>query len=228
MKKSNPLRIHIWIFIMAMPLLLVSCYPGGPEVTEDLDIVGTMYDEEFDFNSVQTYAMPDTVIHIVGEDPKDDDIDRSQDELMLNTVRANMATLGYQEIPADPDTPADVVMLITAMTSTNQGAVYNPGWWGNWGWWPGWGGYPGYPGWGPGWGYYYPWGYPATYSYSTGSLFIGMLDPENTDIEEETLAVAWLASMNGLLQGNKDKGAQRIEDGINQAFRQSESYLKRN
>ena len=139
-----------------------------------------------------------------------------------------MDALGYQWMEFDTLNPADVVMLISAVSNTNSGINYDPGWWGWWGWWPGWGGYPGYPGWGPGWGYGYPWGYPISYSYSTGSIFISMINPEEFDMENETIGVVWLAAMNGLLKDNKQQGEQRIRDGIDQAFKQSEDFLKKN
>ena len=138
-----------------------------------------------------------------------------------------MDALGYTFMEFDTLNPADVVLLISAVTSTNAGIAYDPGWfWGYWGYWPGWGGY--YPGYGPGWGYGYPWGYPISYSYSTGSVFVTMLDPENTDIEDETIGVAWMAAMNGLLQDNKSQAETRIREGINQAFKQDEQLLKTN
>ncbi|MCK4746805.1 MAG: DUF4136 domain-containing protein [Bacteroidales bacterium] len=228
MKKSILLRAFSWLLILVLPLLIFSCYPGGPSATEDLDLVGTMYDPDFNFTEVVTYSMPDTVIHIIGENDKEEDVDHSFDELMLTTVKNNMDAFGYQWMELDTLNTADVVLLISAVSTTNSGISYPGGWWGYWGYWPGWGGYPGYPGWGPGWGYGYPLGYPSYFSYSTGSIFISMINPEEFDPENETIGMVWMAAMNGLLQGSKDVGAQRVEDGINQAFKQSEDYLKIN
>jgi hypothetical protein len=51
MKIINPKWIVPWILITAIPVLIMSCYPGGPSTAEDLDIVGTSYDKEFDFSA---------------------------------------------------------------------------------------------------------------------------------------------------------------------------------
>ena len=139
-----------------------------------------------------------------------------------------MDALGYQWMEFDTLNPADVVLLISVVSTTNSGISYDPGWWwGYWGYWPGWGGYPGGGYWGPGWGYGYPWGYPIYYSYSTGSIFISMINPDDYNSENETIGVVWMAAMNGLLQGNKQQGETRIREGINQAFKQSEDILKK-
>jgi hypothetical protein len=229
MKKLKPRQIITWALIFTLPVLIISCYPDGPQVTEDLDLVGTMHDPEFNFKGVTTYSIPDTVIHITGEDDKEEDIDRSFDELILTTTKTNMDALGYQWMEFDTLNPADVVMLASVVSTTNSGIAYDPGWWwGYWGYWPGWGGYPGYPGWGPGWGYGYPWGYPIYYSYSTGSIFLTMINPLDFDPDNETIGVVWTAALNGLASGNKDSATSRISEGINQAFKQSESILKTN
>jgi hypothetical protein len=228
MKKPKLLHAVACCLILVIPLVIFSCYPDGPAVTEDLDLVGTMHDENFNFQGVTTYSMPDTVVLIKSEDDKDE-LDQETIDLILSTTKTNMDNLGYQWMAFDTTNPADVVMLASVVTVTNSGISYDPGWWyGYWGWWPGWGGYPGYPGWGPGWGYGYPWGYPIYYSYSTGSIFLNMVNPEDYDPENETIGVVWMAALNGLASGSKESGQTRIREGINQAFKQSEDILRTN
>jgi hypothetical protein len=48
------------------------CNPGGFDNYEETDIVVTSYDEEYDFSSIVTYYMPDT-IHYLGDDDEDPD-----------------------------------------------------------------------------------------------------------------------------------------------------------
>jgi hypothetical protein len=227
MRILNPKGIIPWILIIVLPLLIISCYPGGPASAEDLDIVGTSYDKEFNFGNVNTFSLPDTIVHFVVQG-EEDSLGRDYDDLIISRVKAQMISNGYTEEPLDTLNPADVVLLISAMSSTNSGLYFDPAWWwGYWGWWPGWGGYPGAPVWGPGWGMGLPVGYPVYIDYSTGTLFITMIDPENTNIDEMTVAVPWLAALNSLLSGgNRDKG-QRITDNIDQAFKQS-PYIKTN
>ncbi len=227
MKTINPNGIIPWFLITAIPLLILSCYPGGSSTVEDLDIVGTSYDKEFDFSAATSFSLPDTIIHIVA-DSEEDSLGRDYDDLIIGRVRDQMISNGYKEEPLDTLNPADVVLLISAMSTTNSGVYFDPAWWwGSWGWWPGWGGYPGAPVWGPGWGMGFPVGFPVYINYSTGTLFITMIDPENTNIDEKTIAVTWLAALNTLLQRGGQNTEQRITDNIDQAFKQS-PYLKTN
>ena len=227
MKNINYKGLIPWLLISTISVILISCYPGGPSDAEDLDIVGTSHDKEFDFTAVSTFSLPDTIIHIVDNDQQDS-LGRDFDSLIINRVRDQMISLDYIERPVDTLNPADVVMLISAMSTTNSGLYFDPGWlWGYWGWWPGWGGYPGAPVWGPGWGMGFPVGFPIYVNYATGTLFITMIDPENSDIEEKTIAVTWLAAINSLLSGTSQEKEQRITDNIDQAFKQS-PYLQKN
>ncbi len=50
------------LLIAAMPVVLLSCYPAGPEYVEDVDVTYTTYDQKFDFQSKGTYAMPDQIV----------------------------------------------------------------------------------------------------------------------------------------------------------------------
>ncbi len=216
-----------WMLITVLPALIMSCYPGGPSTAEDMDIVGTSHDKEFDFSAASSFSLPDTIIHLLAN-AEEDSLGREYDKLIIDRVRDQMISNGYTEEPLDTLNPADVVMLISAMSSTNSGIYFDPAWWwGYWGWWPGWNGYPDAPVWGPGWGYGFPVGYPIYISYSTGTLFITMIDPGNTDIDEMTIAVPWMAALNSLLQAGTQNTEQRITDNIDQAFKQS-PYLKSN
>ena len=46
---------------------MVSCYPEGPEYYEDLDLVFTNHDANYDFAGNASYAMPDWIVKITGE-----------------------------------------------------------------------------------------------------------------------------------------------------------------
>jgi hypothetical protein len=92
-----------------------------------------------------------------------------------------------------------------------------------WGWYPGWGYYPAY---GPGWGWGYPEYYTAT-SYSTGTIFIDMVDPSAADPNTTTMPARWTAALSGLLGASSTPTSDRITRAIDQAFTQS-PYLKRN
>jgi len=215
MHHQQILKLLIWGALL--PLMLIGCYPdGGLESIEDYDIVVTRYNPAYNFGGVKTYAMPDTVMHVLIDSTADDLLTREYDQVILDQVAANMQRLGYQRIevidPADPE--PDLVLLVFASATKWQGYTWYPGWWGYWGYWPGWG--PGYPGYGPG----YP-GAVVPYSYTTGSLFIEMVDANNVDDDLKSIPVEWAGGINGLMGSTSAGMRSRITSRIDQAFNQS-------
>ena len=216
-------RYFIYLFFISTPVLFFSCYPGGTEYYNETDIVATQYDDNFDFAGNQNYFMPDTIHHVV-EEGKEDDVDRSYDDEILAKIAGHMATAGYTRFESDEIADsvlvdsANVVLTVVVTTTKYSGIGYIPGGGGYWGWYPGWGWgggyYPGYPG----------YGYTYTYSYSTGSMFIEMIDEDGIDHEEEILPVTWQATINGLLSGDEANMQWRIDRAIDQSFEQSQ-YL---
>jgi len=194
--------------LAAAAALGLSCYPGDELTVADTDMVITLFDQKADFASKLTYAMPDTVIHLVGEG-QDDDVSRAYDATVLDQIVSNMDRLGFTRV-TDPAT-ADVFMLTAATVTDYTGYAYY-GWY-----WDYWYGYP------PGWGWY-PWypSYGTTYSYSLGTILIVMSDPSAADAGEERVPPIWSAALNGY--ADKASNTQRIKNGVDQAFAQSQ-YL---
>jgi len=186
------------LFLFAVIVLMVSCYPGGAEYYDEMDIVYTQYDEKFDFKSKVTYAMPDTIVKITGnlltgEQPEF--VDKKYAEPMLKRINDNMKALGWTKV-TDP-TSADVVIFPAAWTNTT---VYY--WYDYWCW------YYYYCGW----GYYYP----SVSSYTTGTFVMTMIPKAQESIEPTGV---WDAAINGLLSGSYD--VTRVNNAIDQAFEQS-------
>ena len=214
-----------WSLLAALGLVLsaAACYPGdGPANVQDLDVVLTVHDEEVNFASFQTFAMPDTVVHVSGDENDDIiDLSRAYDDLILDLVAANMAAVGYTR-ELDPETNgADLIMLVGAIGVERTEYWAYQGWWGYWGWYPGWG-YPGYPGYGPGYGWYYPPGYVGSTTFEQGSVVLTLVDPNGGD--GEAIPVVWGGAIAGLLGYGGEEA--RITNTINQAFTQS-PYLGR-
>jgi hypothetical protein len=188
-------------------LPLIACYPGDALTVEEADVVVTLFDKVADFASKQSYAMPDSILHLVPEG-ETDDISRDYDAMVLSTVATNMATLGFtrEGDPAD----ADVFVLVSVFAQDQLGYAYYP-WWG---WYYPYSGCCWYGGW-------YPW-YPASgavYEYRSGTVFMEMVDPALADSTLERVPSIWVGAVNGLVEGNAVP--ERIADGITQAFEQS-------
>jgi hypothetical protein len=190
-------------------LLLWGCYPNGPSYTEDLDLVLTHHNPDYDFAAKTTYAMPNKIIKITGnvvEGELPDTISGVYASKIRQMIVDNMSDLGWQrvDISADPD-----IMLVPAAWETTTITYYYDYWY----WW--WGGY--YP--------YYPY-YPPVYSYSytTGTLLMSIMDPTLTGTNGNAIQ-QWTGALNGIL--NDSFNESRMSRLINQAFDQS-PYLQTN
>jgi hypothetical protein len=201
-------------------ILLSGCYNYEDSADiNDLDLVATNYQKDYNFNAKKTFALPDSVVLISGEgfDGTNEYAKQSYAKPMLDAIRFNMTKYGWKEELVD--SLADVIILPSVSQTTNVYYYYSYSYW-NW-YYPG--GY--YPG---GWGWYYPGYYypPTTSSYKTGSMFIQMTDPSNA-ANSDQLPVVWTGLINGLAEGSTASIQARIKTTVDQAFTQS-SYLNHN
>ena len=66
------IKLRYWLAMLILPLMS-GCYPKGAEYNEELDIVYTNYNPDFNFSSKMTYALPDSIIKISGDNFLDPD-----------------------------------------------------------------------------------------------------------------------------------------------------------
>ncbi len=191
-QKTNKLLL---LLFASISFLLISCYPGKTLTPADTDVIATFFDPDADFSTKMSYSMPDSIIYIDGAgNPV---INPSPyDQQILNGTENNLQQMGFTE-EANP-TNADVHVVVFATTTTwVSGDCYS--WW--WGWW-----YP-YPG----------WCYPVVYTYQTGTILITMTDPQNQGSSD----ALWIAGLNGILEDTSSGISTRINNNIDQAFKQS-------
>lgn len=213
-KKVNQLMIGGLIVLAS-----IGCTPDGAEYVDELDIVYTNYDPTFEFTSENTFALPDEVIKIDGENAPDDPdyepefVDPIYGNTILNSIRSNMRALGYTEV--DGSASPDLIILPSAIQTDQIYFYYD---WSYWGWY--------YPGYVPGWGWYYPGYFPPTVTrIRTGSVFIQMTDPNNQSATDK-IPVVWSGIINGLFEGSANNIGNRIASTIEQAFEQSPYLAK--
>src|SRR6478752_1320592 len=93
-------RINI-ILLLFVGIALTGCYPQyDPVYTEDLDLVITNYNKEFAFGSIGTYALPDSVVKITGEE-FDGTVEHANPVIsttILTAIRKNMNANGWTEV----------------------------------------------------------------------------------------------------------------------------------
>ncbi len=188
-------------------VLLGGCYPQGPEYTEEMDIVFTTYDEQYDFTSKSTYAMPDQIVVDVDIENGDTSfvyMDAKYAIPILNEIDENMLAYGWSKVAINEN--PDLLMMPAGLSST----TYFYGWWYDW-WWGGW-----YP-W---WGWYYPPYYPVVGSYTTGTLMMVLADPNAAeDNPVKQTPITWLSASNGIFNYSYD--VTRVTDAIEKSFAQS-------
>jgi len=185
-------------------ILLLGCYPKGPEYVEDLDVVYTTHDPGYDFGSKGSYARPDQIV----VDIKDGAPVYMKDAFavpILAAIDANMAELGYDLVDIEDD--PDLILTPAGITSTTYFYSYWYDWW-----------YGGY------WGWYYP-PYYTISSYTTGSMIMVIAQADTSDLPSDQAPAVWIGVGNGLVSGAYD--LSRITKAIDQAFAQS-PYLKTN
>src|SRR5210317_1694034 len=107
--------------IAAITVGISSCYPGGAETISETDIVLTNYDDGYNFASIKTYFMPDSVRHLLADG---DEADRSLDPFIITQLENNFSAIGYDRLDMDdinagvePD--VEVVVTVTKITTVN-------------------------------------------------------------------------------------------------------------
>jgi hypothetical protein len=191
------------LFLSASVIVLQSCYPYDDLTPEDTDVVITFYDDATNFSNLVTYALPDTIYTFDSNSNivPAEDISSSSANSILNSINSNMQEMGFTPQQGNlADADVHVFALASSSTWVSGGCYY--GYWSYW-----------YP--------YYGWCYPVAYTYTVGSIFIVMLNP---DISGDNKTV-WFAACNGVLSSTSASNSSRINSDISQAFIQS-PYLR--
>jgi len=223
------LRLRTFAFFIIIGFGLNSCIPGGPDSAEEVDLSIAIENTAIDYADYQTYVLADTIVYM--SDGEREELSKEREQLIKSNIRSELNRYGWTEESDPQNNGSDVLVAVSVLENTNVNVV-SGGWWGYWGGYPGWGYYPPYPG-----GGYYP-GYPGypgyccytdIYAYTTGSLIIEMVDPNNAeDIEGviDRIPIVWAAALNGLLEGSDRNIDSRILSGIKQVFEKS-PYLNK-
>jgi Domain of unknown function (DUF4136) len=192
-----------------LALTAIACYPDrSVDSTTEFASVTTLFDKEADFETVTRYALPDTVLYVPA---LEDEVPAATQAAILTSIRQNLNQLGWTEVLNPRTNPVDVYVVATVTSQTSTYWVY---WWDYWGW---------YPYWPVGWtgasaSWYYP-GYWYPYSYTTGTVLIGMADARPT-VTDGRIPLMWSAGVNGVL-ADQGTNVSIATAAIDQAFEQS-------
>lgn len=192
------------LMFAGMALALASCrnLPDFNELTYKA-IVVTNHDANADFADYQTYYLPGEIRQI-SDNPNDTLLSNVLAAPILAAVDQNMQDRGYTKTTSILS--ADIGLDIVVIKVTNVTTLYPGYWWGYWGWYP-----------------YYPYSY--TYTYSTGSMVMDMLDLKNIPPGGNKVNVLWTNFSSGVL--GVSSTSKLAVDAVNQGFKQSE-YISAN
>jgi hypothetical protein len=211
----------LWGALFGCSLGVAGCYPGEIDSAAQTDLVITFHKEGADFQANQTFSMR-LDRRRVRRGGRLRSLNHAHDKAILDSIAREMTAMGYTRV-VDTTVQADAVVLVSAITVENN-VYYTYPWYPYWGWWGGW--YPySSPGVGSNW--YYPW-YPVyTTNFTSGSLFITMIDPDvpPPDPAQGAGQAIWGAVVNGMLEGTDAEILARINSSLSQAFAQS-PYLR--
>ena len=163
---------------LSLPLLLLlilpSCYTDYGLETDNYDVVVTLYDVAYNFQTVNRYYFADSLV--VGND-----INPDYKTAIITTMRANLNALGWTSVSNIND--ADMVVSAGVTSTTTYVSSGGGCYWDYWG---------------------YYWCYPDysyDYTYTTGSLFMVMNDGRTATSGNNN--PEWVGAINGLAdQGN--------------------------
>jgi hypothetical protein len=205
------------LLISAVILSAVACHKEPYTDSDNEYLVYTTPGKDVNFTSYRTFDLADSLL-IIGQS-KDPQYSQSDNSLaLIQQVRTGMENMGYIYTPDNPD--ADLGIQLTFVVKTERYVQYynDPYWWLY---------YPGYWSagfWGNYTGFYYR--YPVSYTYSTNSLMIDMVNLTTPKTGNEALEVVWSAFIGGPAGFGPVSDLTKMKISIDQAFAQS-PYLKK-
>jgi hypothetical protein len=185
-------------------------------------VVTTFSDSAFDFGTLTTFAMPDTVVQFAPLLGRPIPVSRQHDQTALYKVRENLFERGYREV-ADPrsETPTFVV-LVGSSATTNYNAWIGYPWYATWEFYRGWGWYA--PGFTSAWTLVYPW-YPVVgvTAYDRGTLVVDLIPTASVNPLARSIRSAWAGVASAVIDGAHS--AATVENAIDRMFELS-PYLQ--
>jgi hypothetical protein len=186
----------------------------GPPVLAG--IVTTFNDPAFNFSTLTTFAMPDTIVVLPSPGPGVV-INRAFDQTILTRVRQNLTARGFTQVtPSSTVTPSFVVLV--GATATDDFNAW-PGfpWFAVWGFSPVWDFTTAFN---SSWGIVFPW-FPTVgvTSYPRGTLVVTLIPTSSINTTAKTVTAAWAGIATAILASSVNTAV--VNNSIDQMFAQS-------
>jgi hypothetical protein len=188
------------------------------DITGPTGIVTTVRDQNFNFTSLHTFAMPDTIVQFVPLTGSPLVVSRSFDQVALNEVKQNLLSRGFVQV-ADPQTTRpDFVVLVGSTATTNYDAYITYPWYNIWGFYPGWGWYT--AGFSSSWSLVYPWyATVGVTAYDRGTLVVTVVPTLSVSPAAQTINASWAGVASALLNGTITSTS--VANAVDEMFQQS-------
>jgi Domain of unknown function (DUF4136) len=181
-------------------------------------VIAVFKDSTFNFATLHTFAMPDTVVHFTPITGTPLDVSRQFDQTALNRVRQDLVARGYVEITNPQVVRPDFIVLVGATATQNYNAFVGYSWFSVWGFYSGWDWFK--PGFNTTWGIIYPWfGVVGVTAYQRGTLIVDLIPTSEVNLTTRTIRSAWTGVAASLLDGSVD--ANTVNTAIDEMFRLS-------
>ena len=209
-------------------IAVVGVFGAMAACSDDNDIiipagsVVTFADSSFDFTTLHTFALADTVAHLTNIGVNPVATTTAFDQTILSQVRADLLARGYTEIAEPSATRPDFVVLTGVSASDNYNAFITSNWFTYWGVSPVWTWLP--SGVDPSWTIIYPWFNPGSVvTFQRSSLIVTIVPTTvvvNPLIAQKEIRAVWAGVATSLL-GQENITQTNVQNAINIMFQQS-------
>ena len=196
---------------------LAACEDGDQNFIQPISAraVTVFKDSTFNFTTLHTFAMPDTVIHFNPVTGIPLNISRRFDQVALDRVRQNFLARGYTQVANPGTTRPDFVVLVATTATPSYNAWVGYSFFGVWGFSPVWRWFQ--PGFTTAWTLVYPWfGVVGTTAYEPGTLIVDLIPTSSVNVATRTVRSAWAGVASALFSGVVDANA--VDAAIDQMF----------
>ncbi len=179
-------------------------------------VVAVFKDSTFDFTTLATYAMPDTVAHLTPLTGTALPVTTQFDAEILSRVRLNLANRGYVQVANPTVQQPNFVVLVGTTATTNYNAFVGYSWFGAYGYSTAWGWFG--PGFNNAWIINYPWySFVGVTAYNQGSILVTIIPTSSINTANQTFKAAWAGVATSVLV-NPALTSATIDGVIDQMF----------
>jgi hypothetical protein len=206
------------IAVLGVVTAMTACGDNDDDLVNPVGAVRVFADSGFNFATLHTFVMPDTVAHFAPLTGVPLDVTREFDQTILQQVRADFLARGYIQETNPVQNRPDFVVLVGASASQNYNAWVSYSWFPYYGYFSGWGWYT--PGFDSGWSLGYPWyATVGVTAYDRGTIVVTIVPTNTVQINPLTknINAAWAGVATGLLNQNSDSDDHPLTQDVIQA-----------